>query len=99
VAEQYPTVEVAFSPTYGMPHFIASARAEDGDYLYELGDEGWRLTMLPDFRMGSSPVHPDLEDAFWRGAACLTGTPDLEAVEVPIVPGGVLGGAEGKGAK
>lgn len=88
---EYPMVEVAFSPTYGMPHFIASTRTEDGDYLYELGDEGWRLTMLPDLRIGSGKVHPDVEDALWRGAGALTGTPDLEAVTVPIIPGGALG--------
>ena len=87
MSEQHPTVEVAFSPTYGMPHFIGST--EDG-HLFELGDDGWRLTMLPDLRMGDGPVPHDIEDALWRAAAALTGTPDLEAVKAPVIPGGAL---------
>ena len=82
-------VEVAFSPTYGMPHFVASATDARGDYLYELGDDGWRLTMF-NLKVGSAEPHPDVEDALWRGAAALTGTPDLESVVVPVIPGGVL---------
>lgn len=83
-------IEVAFGPD-GDPQFIASAR-DYHEYLYELGDDGWRLTTVADdtLRIGSAPPHPDVEDALWRGAAALTGSPDTESVTVPIIPGGAL---------
>jgi hypothetical protein len=102
VNDRLPMIEVAFNPHGGAeewPHFTASAEDPRGTYLYELLAEGWRLTAFfgcsGDIKVGAGEAHPDVEDALWRGAACLTGTPEIEAVTVPIIPGGVLTQPEG----
>lgn len=97
MAENLPVIEVSFNPhgaSEEWPHFLATAKDPKGDYLYELGEDGWRLALFfgnnGQIKFDSGEAHSDVEDALWRGSACLTGTPDIEAVTVPIIPGGAL---------
>lgn len=84
-------VEVSFDPSYSeWPHFIAVSGDPAGvEILYELGEEGWRATMIAGgpggYEIGDFYVPPLVEDALWRASAALTGTPDAEAVSAPIL--------------
>lgn len=81
-------VEVSFNP-HGVseewPHFIATAGDQEGvEFLYELGEDGWRCTMRAGgpggFATADIPIqNPDLEEKLWAGAEHLTEEPDAEA--------------------
>jgi len=81
-------VEVSFNPHGAIeawPHLIATVGDPAGvERLFELGEDGWRCTMVAGgpggYELGGEPADPATVDALWAGATALTETPDAEAV-------------------